>query len=382
SINQLPETSPHSKPAPANQSHTCGITSRHALGDPVVVGTDPTVCYRLWLPIPADETVVVRQSGCNADSEAAEEVRSLVLPLPVPAIPGPVRPAAAVVYASGFLRGAIAHLLVNGKPRTSQEAVYSDAWIPVPPPALVENDTLKVIQTLCSEASTIDQRGTPVTRGHLKISLSHPTIERGSSVVETVIATDADTGAPVIGAQVMLDGKIVGTTGTPFPVTSTAGQPNPNGLVTASGQYFDQPFTITLTDPPPRTAKLHLNLSPVIVIYQTLVLKSANWTVTPQWDPSKKVTATGANVTVDVVRPPGASGKVQIELAATWEVAGNINQYTFPDTVLPGHQSPNPGVVEWDGTERTIGWLTGWHIVEDGYGNGLLVVTENYQGYQ
>jgi hypothetical protein len=38
--------------------------------------------------------------------------------------------------------------------------------------------------------------------------------------------------------------------------------------------------------------------------------------------------------------------------------------------------------VNWDGAERNVGWLATYNVIEDGYGNALVVVTESYQGIQ
>jgi hypothetical protein len=357
---------------------TSGNTGQ-PLGDPVLV-SDPTVFYRTWLPLPDNgDTVVITQSGCNANSTAKEPIQRLPNPLPVPQIKGPVRPAAPSIYATGFARGAVAHLLVNGHVRVSQETQYSDAWIAVPAPPLVEGDNLTIIQTLCAEASAFEQRGTPVARGHLKVALSPATVTRTTNVVVTVSAKDADTGVDVAG-QVLLDGKVVGTTGTGFAFAPVAGQPNPAGLVKSPPQYFDEPFSIGLVDPPPPTAKLHLALSPVVIIYQQLVLSSAEWTVTPMWNPGAKVTASGATATVNLPRPPGGSGNVQIKLVAKWGAAGWIQGYLFSGTV-GGEMAPvDPTVVVWDGQERNVGYLATYRV--DPGGNGSLHVIESYQGIQ
>jgi hypothetical protein len=354
------------------------------LGDPTLVGASPTVLYRTWFPVSDQETggVEVVQSGCNADGKAQAPLTPLP-DLPVPQVAEPIRPAAPAIYVKGpLLRGAMAHLLVNGKLRASQEATYADAWIAVPPPALVENDTLIVVQTLCAKSTTRDQHGVTVARGHLKVTVSNPTVERTKTVSETVTATDADTGIPVVGAQVLLDGKPVGTTGTPFVFAPAAGQPSPNGIVKSPTQYFDEPFTITLKDPPPATATLTLNLARTVLIYQQLAMASAAWTVTPLWNPAQKVTANGPNATVTLPKPPGGSGHVQIQLAATWQAASdNIGGYAFYGS-FSGNLMPNPTEVVWDGLNRNVGWIADYWVGLDPNGNPKLVVTENYVGIQ
>jgi hypothetical protein len=62
---------------------------------------------------------------------------------------------------------------------------------------------------------------------------------------------------------VVLDGKVVGGTGTVFAISPVAGQANPAGVVKSPPQYFDEAFTITLKDPPPAVGLLHLNVGPI-----------------------------------------------------------------------------------------------------------------------
>ena len=351
------------------------------LGDPQLV-SQSTALYRTWLPIPDDpsDAVVIRQRGCSADADAKADIAPLPTPLPPPTIPQPIRPAAKSIHVTGFARGAMAYLFVNGSVRASQETLYPEASIAVPAPPLVEGDKVFVMQSLCAKSSAYQEQPSVVARGHLSVTPSPGSVQRTTSVNETVKAMDADTGAEVDGLQVLLDNANFGSTGTAFHFAPRAGQPNPAGLVKGGIQYIDQSFSITLTDPPPPTAKLHLKLSPTILVLGQLAIKVANWTATPMWDPTKKTTASGADAIVILPKPPASGGQVQIELTATWQ-AGTVDGYPINATVT-GQEVPSPTVVVWDGAERTAGFLATYVVNVLPDGEYSLSVTENYQGFQ
>ncbi|MGH8167738.1 MAG: hypothetical protein ACREQ1_10885, partial [Woeseiaceae bacterium] len=290
-------------------------TSGLPLGNPVFV-TSSTVFYKLWLPLVEDDRIFVSQFGCDADGDSAiHPVVPLDSPFPMPKLHEPVRPAAPAVYAEGFLRGAQAHLLVNGVVRTGIDTEFSDAWIPAGLPLLAEDDRLTVVQSLCKQNSQVEQRAVVVTRGRLNVTVSPTTpVVRGTTVHLTVTATDKDTNAAVPGTQVLINGQVSGSTGTPFAFSPAIGLAAANGLVKGSLQYYDAAFSVALSNPPPvpppapATAKVHLNVGPIVSIPQTLVMKTADWTVTSQWSPSQTFTASGANVTLTLPKPPGGSG--------------------------------------------------------------------------
>ncbi|NRP73764.1 hypothetical protein ILFOPFJJ_04677 [Ensifer psoraleae] len=368
---------------PGSQVEARSTATGLPLGDLVFVD-QPTVFFKTWFPLVEDDKVFIRQYGCNANGDsAADRVHPLPAPIPVPEIGAPVRPAAPFVYAHGFLRGARAHLLVNGVLRSSVDTQYSDAWIPVGAPPLTEEDVVFVVQTLCAHASAKEGRGVPVTRGHLKVSVTPETVVRGSTASVTVTAVDVDTGGAVTGAQVLLDGKVVGSTGTAFSFSPKAGQPNPAGLVKSPVQYFDAPFSITLTDPPPQTGKLHLNVGPGAPIPQKVALAGATWTVTPQWLTGQSFTANGASATIALPQPPtGSQAKVTVSLATTWAVAGEINGAVFPPQTFPGLMNPDPTVLSWTGSDLTAGWWALVSVSEDEDGNARLNVVATFQGVQ
>lgn len=348
------------------------------LGDVVFV-TDPTVFYKPWFPLQAGDRVFARQYGCNADGDSVKEkVYDLPNPIPTPTVPAPVRPAAPAVYAHGFLRGARAHLLVNGVVRTSVDTPYSDAWLPAGSPALVDGDTLWVVQTICDRASTIEGHPTVVKTGKMKLTVTPNSAERTKTTTIKVEAVDAETGVAV-GGQVALDGKVVGGTGTAFAISPVAGQANPSGVVKSPPQYFDEAFTITLKDPPPAVGLLHLNVGPINPIPLKVALNSASWTVTAAWN-GQTFSGSGANVTLTLPKPPGGSGQVSIVLTTTWNVSGEIGGATFPPQVAPGQMSPNPTVLTWNGSDMTAGWWVLPNVVVDAAGNALLVITATFQG--
>jgi hypothetical protein len=349
------------------------------LGDAVFV-TAPTVIYTPWFALKAGDKVFVRQYGCNADGDSsAEKVFDLPNPVPPPTISKPVRPSAPAVYAENFLRGGRAHLLVNGTLRSSVDTPYSDAWLPAGSPALVEGDKLWIVQTLCDRASPLEGHYSVVTKGHMKLSVAPPGADRGKTTIIKVDAVDADTGVTVSG-QVLLDGKVVGSTGAGFPFSPVAGQANPAGVVKSPPQYFDETFTITLKDPPPVTGPLHLNVGPANPIPLRIALATATWTVTLSWAAGQTFTASGANATLMLPKPPGGSGQITVVLATQWNVAGEIYGYTFPPTTINGYMVPSPTVLTWSGAEMTAGWWALPSVAEDGSGYALVTLATQYQG--
>lgn len=352
-----------------------------ALGDPVLVAT-PTVFYKVWFPLVEDDKVFIRQSGCDADGESGvERVFPLDNPFPDPEISAPVRPAATAVYAKGFLRGARAHLLVNGVVRSSIDTPYSDAWLPTGLPLLVERDHLTVVQTLCRHMSNIEQSGVNVTRGELDITVVPKTVERGRTAQLLVTATDRDTNVAVPGAQVLINGNVMGSTGTHFPFSPAIGLAAANGVVKAPLQYHDAAFSVALINPAPVTAKLHLKVGPPVPIYNTLALKSASWTVATQWGASQTFSASGASVTLTLPKPPAGGGNIVITLATKWDVAGNVYGSEFYKLDFDGMMWPAPATLVWDGAECTVGFWVQPEVSDLG-GTPWLNVVAYYQGIQ
>jgi hypothetical protein len=353
------------------------------ISDPVFA-TAPDQVLTPWFPLVAGRGVTVRQTGCDADGDAPpRKVEPLPAPFPDPVVQGPVRPSAPTVAVKGCVPGARLHLLVNGAARASIDVLSEEAVVPVPSPPLVEGDALWAVQTLCAAASALEGRATPVTKGQMKVEPSPATVTRGTTATVTVTARDADTGVPVAGAQVLLDGKAVGKTGVPFAFAPAPGQPNPAGVVREPVAHLDAPFTIQLVDPPPKPlGRLSLNVGPATLVPNALRLVSASWTVTSLWTPAASATATGANASVALPDPPPAPAdrRVSVHLSTTWEVAGTINGVGFQYQKFPGHMDPDPTHLAWDGQDLTAGWLALWDILYDEDGNALLVVFTRYQG--
>jgi hypothetical protein len=135
------------------------------------------------------------------------------------------------------------------------------------------------------------------------------------------------------------------------------------------------------TNPQPTTGRLQLNLTPTVLVSQVLVLKSATWTVTPQWDKTKQVSKSGASVSADVVKPPGAQGKVDITLDSVWHADGYLDGYATNGD-YSGHLQPDPTTVVWDGGNHTVSWLASYSLEPDANDNPTLIITANYVGYQ
>jgi hypothetical protein len=337
----------------------------------------------LWFPLAAGRQVEVRQFGCGADGRSsAEPVKGLPTPLPSPQILEPVRPRAAGVGIKGCIPGARVHLLLNNVVRKSIDTQDTDVTVPTADLVLAEDDALWAVQTLCAHESSIEGVPVRVKKGDMALAVQPASVQRGTTQNVKVSATDADTGEPIIGAQILLNGAPVGKTGTPFAFAPTAGQANPAGVVKEPTAHNDAAFSITLTDPPPKPkGRLSLNLGPTVLIPNVLRLVSASWTVRPMWSPVQSFTATSANTSVTLPDPPPAPAdqRVSVVLQSTWEVAGTINGIPFQHQTFAGHMNPNPTPLAWAGKDLTAGWLVLWEISQDDDGNPWLIVVTNFQ---
>lgn len=353
------------------------------IGD-LAIATGSRMTLSLWAPLGNGRKVLVRQSGCGANGHSpVERVEDLPNPLPAPEILEPVRPGASSVTVGNCLPGARVHLLVNRVVRKSIDTAMPDTIIPTGDLNLAEHDELWAIQTLCSEASTPEGTQTIVTRGDMKLSVSPHSVQRGSSAPVTVSATDADTGEPVGGAKVFLDGALVGQTGVAFPFSPSPAQAPPAGLVSEPIAYNNTTFTITLTDPPPEPrGTLFLNVGPTTLIPGALWLVSATWTVTPLWAPGQALSASSSSAAIEIPNPPSASSdrRLSISLQTTWQVQGMIGGYSYDPVQISGRMDPDPTGLAWDGTNLTAGWLVLWEQLYDEYGHSLLLVSTKYQG--
>ena len=320
--------------------------------------------------------------SAELDGEAGPAVvDSLPSPFPVPQIERPVRPHASTVHIHGIVPGARVHLLVNNRVRVSLDSPSRELFISPGFPPLADRDGLWAVQTLCDKRSSLEGVQVPVEKGRLKVNVSPSPVERGKSTLVTVTAQDADTGAAVVGATVSLNGSAVGVTGTAFAFAPALGQPNPSGVVSSPVAYIDEPFTITLKDPPPKEpAKLFLNVGPSTLVIGALQLSSAKWMVQTGWG-SPTINATGINTVVPVPDPPAgtpaANKIVRITLACEAKANGWINGYAYSGTFTchnrPG--SPDPVGVAWDGKNWSVSWLALFDQFLDGNGVPTIIVT-------
>jgi hypothetical protein len=368
---------------PSSQLQPFYADTDEPIGD-AVLATGNAMALNLWSPLADHRKVLVRQVGCdkqNADSPVVA-VTDLPNVLPVPQIAGPVRPKAAWVGVSGCLPGARVHLLVNDLVRKSIDTFDANPTIPTADLDLHEEDELWAMQTLCTKESSIEGTPTIVKKGNMEVVVQPHTVRRGTSANVAVSATDSDTHLNVEGAQIFLNGAMVGQTGVRFPFSPALGQANPAGVVKKPVAYHDATFSITLTDEPqPQKNRLFLNVVPTTLIPDTLRLVSATWTVTTVWTPVQTFT-TGTPITsVTLPNPPPlpADRRVSVVLDTTWEVAGTINGIPFEYQQFPGLMSPNPTLLAWAGNDLTAGWLARHELHEDAAGNPWLIVETRFQ---
>ena len=333
-----------------------------ALSDPYPVAQSD-FAIPLWFPLISGQNVLVRQHGCDADGDSQTAiVNPLPLPLPIPKIVEPVRPHAPWVKVVGVVPGARLHLLVNNQVRPGAvDVLATEGIIPVNGAPLAENDRVFVVQTLCDQLSMIDGQGVTVTRGHLKVSVSPPSVNRGTTASVTVTAVDADTGTPV-SAQVRLNGTFVGMTGVAFSYSPKVGDPNPMGVVQEPIAYVDAPFSITLKD---ATWTLFLHAAPVPFYADTLRIDvdEITWTVTPDdySAPAKVVTvkvpsAPAANDSLILPIPTGGVKTVTVTISGNASTkGGTVSGYSVSSQPLS--ISSDTKTVAFHGPNELISWL-------------------------
>ena len=164
-----------------------------------------------------------------------------------------------------------------------------------------------------------------------------------------------------VSAQVLLNGKSVGTTGAPFSYSPHAGDPNPSGVVHEPIAYFDATFSISLVDP---TWTLFLQAGPIPVSLDTIKidLDLITWTVTPDWNSAlaKTITAAlsppSATAAVNLPKPPGAVKSVAVAIAGRASTkGGDLNGFTVPaQSFAIGTASAK---VAFHGPNERMGWL-------------------------
>jgi hypothetical protein len=351
-----------------------------------VPATSADATLNLWFELGADRIIMVRQVDCNGSHDSEDDrVKPLPDPLPVPTIVEPVRPQAASVTARGCIPGAFVHLLVNNVVRKSIGTLLPETVIPTGDVGLNANDVLWAVQTLCDKESSLEGRGVIVRKGNMALEVQPSTVTRGTTAKVRVNARDADTGAPINGAQVFLNGALVGQTAVEFPFSPALNLGSAAGVVKEPVAHNDASFAINLVNPPPKPqGKLYLNVGPSVLIPNQLRLVTASWTVKTVWTPVQTFTASSANTSVTLPDPPPAPAdrRVSVELDTTWEVAGVINGIYFPYQQFKGHMSPNPTLLAWEGKDLTSGWMVQWGIEYDNAGYPWVIVATVYQASQ
>ena len=338
-----------------------------------------------WFPLTTDQAIIVRQWGCNANGDTpAARVQALSLPLPVPKIVEPVRPHAPWIKMIGVVPGARLHLLVNNVLRPgSVDSLADTAIIAVTGAPLVEHDRVFVVQTLCEHISAIEGRGVAVTRGTLKATVAPATLVHGSAATVVVTALDADTGA-AITAQVLLNGKVLGTTGVPFAYTPQPGEPNPAGIVREPVAYSDAPFSIALVDP---QVTLSLHAGPVPAFLDTLRIEidEITWTVTPDWNAalgrtlSIKPTPPSATTSGTFPTPTGTIKTMTVTINGKASTAGGyLNGFSIAAQSFP--IGTDTRKVAFVGNQETIGWLLSVQYATDQDGNLHFGVIPTFAG--
>lgn len=361
------------------------VGSGIAISDPYIT-SDGNFVLPLWFPLLAGQKVLVRQHGCNADGDSlVVRVNALPNPLPIPTIVGPIRPHAPWVKVKGVIPGARLHLFVNNQLRPgSVDCLATEGSIPVSGALLIENDSVFVVQTICDHSSNIEGHGEIVTRGHLKVSAVPPTVNRGSAVSITVTATDADTGI-VVNAQVLLNGKNIGSTSVPFSYSPKPGDPNPSGVVHEPVAYFDATFSITLTDP---TWTLFVQAGPLPAYLDTIKidLTEISWTVTPDWNTTLAKTLTvspnppSATSSINLQIPTGAVKTVTVTISGKSSTQGGYwNGYTIePQSFTIGSDTEKVG---FHGPNERMGWLLlVKYIADPTSGAGVFNVVPTFVG--
>lgn len=317
-------------------------------------GVKPRLIVNLYRPLHAGQTFHVEAVGCVAISQSLSvTVQPLPSPLPQPVFAQPIRPGATILGASDIVPGARVHLYINGQWLTSAKTLEKTIMFGVSP--LADGDRVTAVQALCNQRSTNEPKPAIVTRGRMAVGVQPNPVVRGSHTAVTVKAEDADTGTPVVGAVVSLNGAMVGVTGQAFTFSPPLGLVSAVGVITDPPAHQDAAFTIALTDPLPQpkpTTQVTLNLGgyPVVnpmtptPLVGTVSAQDIKWTVVPQWGGMTSVTSTGAHATVILPALPGGQALIRVFLDFTVVADGYVNGYPF-------HQSaPSLGVNDFGGS--------------------------------
>jgi hypothetical protein len=278
-----------------------------------------------WFPMVAGHKVFVRQTGCNATGDSdVVVVQPLPAQLPTPDLKTP-RPGATKVVLSKVLPGAATQLLVKGTPRSPSLVLWDDpSDMPVFGAPLQEGDDVLPVQMLCAASGRHEGRGVAVTRGRMKVSVSPQSVTTGTTAKVMVTALDTVTGDPVL-ASVLIDGKPVGMTGTPFALSPKAGDPPPAGVVSEPLAYIDEPFTITLVAPQPASWNITLHASPKRAFLGTAAIdvSQAHFDIVADWDSTLKRGVSASPIVnspemVGATSLPTPTGNVKTVTVTAW----------------------------------------------------------------
>ena len=140
--------------------------------------------------------------------------------------------------------------------------------------------------------------------------------------------------------------------------------------------------------PPSSTWRLSLRLAPSELVLSTLRIISAEWKVTPLWNPSQVFNLTGSNAEnrftaeSDLPNPPNSGEqRVQAELRFRCAVAGVLEGIEFPFSEFDGIVSS--GVIGWENKNLKAAWVAQYSILQD-QNTGLfkIVVSAFLQGIE
>jgi hypothetical protein len=319
---------------------------------------------KLWFPAVANTSILLRQTGCNADGDSqAVTVQKIPGKLPTPIVKGPIRPGTNAVQLSGVLPGARVFVLVDGAVRAQTDCWTETPTIYLSGALLSDGQKVFAIQAMCDEMSPPEGNGVIVAKGNMKASASPNTITRGSASNITVTAVDADTNAPVPLGQVFIKGQLVGTTGQTFSYTPALNEPSPlQGEVQENVGHYPAPFQIALTDPVWLVQDV---AAPTMLIVDGTLLvtvEEATWILTPDWDSTLKKTITVSAAPPNIITdtqlpvPTGSVKTVQVQLQSLkcstqggWAFGAYFYSGTFPgigDTVK----------IAYSGKKTKISW--------------------------
>ena len=235
-------------------------------GEPMsdhVLATSADQVIRTWFPLQQGRDVAVVQSGCNANgTSAVVNVRS-----PPVAAAGPANRGAGSAIGPGCSRPGLHPWSSPAPPRRRCAFGAASKRLPrmrsyrLGSPRSRSDRRCGSSRRSVAESSPVEGRSTLVTRGRMTVTTTPATVERGSTVNVTVTATDADTGAPINGAQVLLDGKLVGQTGVAFQFKPVHGSAEPRWSGHGTGCPRRPGVHDHAQGPPPRPkGRLFLNI--------------------------------------------------------------------------------------------------------------------------